>query len=134
MTAQPHVDLVQVFCANFDSRLDFSGPVTRSRSVSWPSLSGLEPSVVMDARISRYTLEVFNLVLAGDGDHLIPEPLDFYAGLAVEQLASASAIARVLLHQEIALAQGSVEEVERAISRDLAKWRERAVARLGGAR
>ena len=130
MTVQPTVDLVQVFCLNFRSRLDFWGPTTRSVDVVWPELRGLDKSVILNAKLSRYTLEVFHVALSGEGKHLIPSPLDFYAERTIGELADAHAIASVLLHPEIALANGSLEEVEVAVRRDLRRWHKLAVAIL----
>lgn len=128
MTRGPKVDLVRVFCANFDSHFDYSGSRTRRRPVEWPRLSGVSDFDLMDARTSRYTLEVYNLVLAGDGSHLVPDPLAHYASLPVERVASARAIAAVLLGTEPPLAAGPLADVEAAVSSDLKKWHERAIA------
>lgn len=128
MTAtRPTVDLVQVFCVNFESTRDFSGPVSRRRDAPWPKLRGVSHSDLVEARISRYTLEVFNLVLSGDGEHLIREALPHYASLPAQKIASPTAIARVLVGSDPPLAEGSQQEIERQIERNIEEWRMKAI-------
>ncbi len=123
---QPTVDLVQVFCANFDSHRDYSGPERRRREVEWPRIEGVSHADLAEAKISRYTLEIFNLVLSGEGDHLIPDVLAYYVALPVDRIASTRAIAKVLIGSRPPLVEGSLAEVEERIGSDLDMWRTRA--------
>lgn len=131
MTApRPKVDLVQVFCANFESPRDCTGPLARRRDVTWPEVRGMSPSDLMDARYSRCTLEIFNLVLSGEGAHLLGETLEYYARLPVRKVSNPRVIARALLGTDPPLAEGTLGEVERQVESDFEMWQKRAIAIL----
>lgn len=129
---QPKVDLVQVFCANFESRQDFSGPKPRLRKplVEWP-LPDFTKSEEMAAHISRFSLEVLNLVLSGHGEHLIPDQLGVYANLPADRIADPKIIAQVLLRHRPPLVEGDLATIERDIAASIVYWRARALERLG---
>lgn len=127
---RPIVDLVQVFCSNFESHLDLSGPRSRRRQVEWPPFHDMSEADVVTAKISRYTLEVFNLVLSGEGDHLIPDVLAYYVALPVQRIASSRAIAYALTRSIPPLSDGSVMELETIITGNLFDWKQRAAQLL----
>jgi hypothetical protein len=123
---RPTIDFVQVFCSNFESPRDFSGPRACQRNVEWQGVAGVSASDLTSARISRMSLEVLNLVLADEGAHLIPDPLSIYVTARPDCIVDARAIALVLLGCVPPLVHGEVAEIEHAIVNNVMEWQERA--------
>lgn len=124
MKQQPSIDFVQVFCSNFPSQRDLSNREYRWRyDVHWPKQFEKDISL----SISRYSLEVFQLVLDESVEHkyLAGAVLYFYAPLPVDRFCDCSLIANALVNTGLAdMNQNTLAE---QVAVNVKSWLERAV-------
>lgn len=135
------VDPFVEFCTHFPSRLNLEGDRSRQVEAAWPTLSGLGPDVVLSARISRYTAEVFNCVLSGRGAHLLPDVLWFYcygtdrsrsmvgssaSKRPISEIFDARAVAAVLSATDPPISVGRSVDLAAELTREASAWRDRA--------
>jgi hypothetical protein len=91
---------VQIFCANFPSHLDLSGERSRRLpKIAWPE----EFENNIELKISRYSLETFQVVLDDSRDHLglAAAVLEFYAPSPIEKFCRADLIADALIKSKL---------------------------------
>lgn len=135
------VDPFVEFCTHFPSPLSLDGVLARRVDVAWPEISGVTSEFVLSARISRYTAEVFNCVLSGRGDQLLPDALWFYCygtdlgtlqkgpGVPrrpISQVFDARAVAAVLLATDPPISIGRSVNLVAEVTEAAAAWRDKA--------
>jgi len=126
MKKQPTVDPVQVFCSNFPSYLDLSGPTLRwIPEVNWSD--ELKNSICL--RISRYSLEVLQLVLdeSAKHEHLARAVLEFYAPSPIERFCDCNKIASAL--RQMNLSELEYDELVNQLTDRVHTWLELATKR-----
>ncbi len=123
---KPTTDPVQNFCLNFPCHLDMTVSPSRwmvgNDRKSWPS--DFEKDISL--KISRYSLEVFLLVLKEDSNpHLVKAALEFYSPTSSELLCSSKLIADALI--KTGLSDVAPGELEKQVAESIAIWKEKAI-------
>ena len=123
----PSRDPVQIFCTNFPSHRDLArNPSSYMQEVVWPKLHNED----IELRISRYTLEVLDIVTSGKANeegltNLIDAVLEFYGPSPVDMICNSSKIASALV--ESGLYSANHQDLEKEVSESIANWRDKAV-------
>ena len=137
----PTLNYVQIFCTNFGSHLDLSGEKSRripdfywsnKFEISDSRKNGIPPDSwsfedIIQLRISRYTLEVLQLVLSdesGQRKDLAKAILEFYEPSPINKICRCDLIAKALIDANLAsIDQNNLSE---QVTIEVQKWLDKA--------
>jgi len=137
----PTVDYVQIFCANFKSHLDLSGERSRRiPDIRWSNKFEISDSRkndippewsfedIIQLRISRYTLEILQLVLSDESSQrkvLAKAILEFYGSSPINKICRCDLIAKALIDAN--LANIDQDSLSKQVDLKVQKWLDEAI-------
>ncbi len=122
------VDPVRLFCLNCSPSVDLRGrrPTSVPASEYRIAQTALTYGELISLRTYRNTLQVFDLIVSGQGEHLYRPMLEFY-GPREEPYEYMRLVAKFLVTSEPPLLEESIEEVARHVKASVDRWKARAL-------
>jgi hypothetical protein len=126
-TKNPSRDPVQIFCTNFPAHRDLvRNPGNYLREITWPKIQNDDTEL----RVSRYTLEVLDIVTSGQAKdegltNLIHAVLELYGPSPVKMICNISKITSALIESKLYSAEH--KDLEKEVIESVSNWRDKAV-------
>lgn len=124
----PVVDPVRLFCLNCPPSVDLSGrrPTSVPPSEDRIARAALTFNERLSLRTYRNTLQVYDLIASGQGEHLFKPMVEFY-GPREEPDEYFRIVAKFLVTSDPPLLEEPVEEVEHRFKASVERWKARAL-------